>query len=93
MTKISDGKYVENWRAISFTAEYHGSIFRCYVPIEDLFFKTGEEAVGEFRRQSAQVQQAADLMLMRAKQFADAGRPLKGLIQVRLSIPGKALCK
>jgi hypothetical protein len=86
MTKISDENY-ENWRAVSFTAEYHGSIFRCYVPIEDLFFKTGEAAVGEFRRQLAQVQQAADLILARVKEAADAGRPIEGLIQIHLSVP------
>jgi hypothetical protein len=90
MVKISCEKYVENWRAVSFTAKYCGKRFRCYVPIEDLLFKTGDAAVDEFRRQSVQVQQAADLVLARAKDAADAGRPSEGLIQIRLSIFGKA---
>ena len=92
MARIRGEKYVENWRAVSFTAEYRGRSFRCYVPIEDLLFKTGEAPVGEFRRQSVQVQQAADLVLARAKKAADAGRPSEGLIQIRIPVqsPGRA---
>jgi hypothetical protein len=90
VAKVSREKYVENWRAVSFTAEYFGRSFRCYTPIEDLLFKTGEAAVGEFRKQLVQIQQAADLVLARAKEAADAGEPSEGLIQVRPSILGKS---
>jgi hypothetical protein len=88
VAEISDEKYVENWRAVSFTAKYYGRSFRCYIPVEDLLFQTGEGAVGEFRRQSAQVQQAADLMLARAKEAANAEWSLGRLIQIRLPVSG-----
>ena len=84
--KIWGEIYAENWRAVRFTASYNGQKFRCYVLIEDLFFKTGDKALEEFHKAIAQVRKATELAVARTTETSAAGQNTHRVIRVSLNV-------
>jgi hypothetical protein len=84
--EIREETYAEYWRAVRFTANYNGQKFRCYVPIEDLFFKTGDKALEEFRKSIEQVRKATELAIARATEISATGQNTNSVIKVCISV-------